>query len=601
MTFRGYYIIVKIYNEGIKSMTIFDVLTLIGGMCLFLFGMNIMGQALERRAGAKLSSILGKLTSGKLAGFLTGAGVTAVIQSSSATTVMVVGFVNSGLMSLRQAINVIMGANVGTTITAWILSLMGVSGDSIFIKLLKPTSFTPVLALVGIIFYMFCKSSQKKDVGNILLGFATLMFGMDTMSGAVAGLQNVPEFTSFFTMFSNPVLGMLAGAVLTAIIQSSSASVGILQALALSGLVPYSAAIPIIMGQNIGTCVTAMLSSIGANKNAKRAAVVHLSFNIIGTVVWLTVFTLIQAIVSPAILSENATSAGIAVCHSIFNILCTALLMPMSSLLEKLANRIVPDGRSKTAEKQSMLDERLLTTPAVALERCRTLTSQMAETAVAALRDSLTALTDYTPALAEKVREAEDETDKYEDVLGTYLVKLSSLQIGDTDSAEAAKLLRVIGDFERISDHSVNIIESAEEMIGKDFSFSQEAKKELHTLCGAVNEILTLSLSAFENNDTDSAALVEPLEQVIDELKEKLRSNHIRRMQQGDCTVEVGFIWSDLLTNLERTSDHCSNIAGCVVDTLHGNLDLHESLRRVRRDSEEYDREFKRFSAKYTV
>lgn len=582
-------------------MTIFDVLTLIGGLCLFLFGMNIMGQALERRAGAKLSTILGKLTTGKLAGFLTGVGVTAVIQSSSATTVMVVGFVNSGLMSLKQAINVIMGANVGTTVTAWILSLGGISGDNLFVQLLKPTSFTPVLALIGIVLFLFCKSSKKKDVGTILLGFATLMFGMDTMSDAVAGLQNVPAFTSIFTMFTNPVLGMLAGAVLTAIIQSSSASVGILQALALSGLVPYGAAIPIIMGQNIGTCVTAMLSSIGANKNARRAAVVHLSFNVIGTIVWLAVFAIIQAVVNPAILGENANSAGIAVCHSTFNILCTALLMPLSGLLEKLANKIVPDSKNKTEEKKSMLDERLLTTPAVALERCRALTVQMAEVAVNALRDSLTALTDYTPALAEKIREAEDETDKYEDVLGTYLVKISSLQVGDTDSAEAAKLLRVIGDFERISDHSVNIVESAEELKEKEFAFSYDAKKELGILCTAVNEILELSLKSFADNDVDSASLVEPLEQVIDKLKEKLRLNHIRRMQQGDCTIEAGFVWSDLLTNLERTADHCSNIAGCVVDTLHGNLDLHESLREFRRNSEEYDREYKRYSKKYAI
>ncbi|MBQ8005780.1 MAG: Na/Pi cotransporter family protein [Clostridia bacterium] len=582
-------------------MTIFDTLTLIGGLCLFLFGMTIMGQALERRAGAKLSSILGKLTTGRLAGFFTGLGVTAVIQSSSATTVMVVGFVNSGLMSLKQAINVIMGANVGTTVTAWVLSLGGISGDNIFVQLLKPTSFTPILALIGIICFMFCKSSKKKDVGMILLGFATLMFGMDTMSAAVAGLRDVPAFTRFFTMFTNPVLGMLAGAILTAIIQSSSASVGILQALALSGLVPYGAAIPIIMGQNIGTCATAMLSSIGANKNARRAAIVHLSFNVIGTAVWLTVFSIVKVAVTPAILGENATSAGIAVCHSVFNILCTLLLMPLASLLEKLAYRIVPDSKGKSEEKQAMLDERLLQTPAVALERCRVLTAHMAEIATNAFKDSLIALTDYTPAIAEKTREAEDETDNYEDLLGTYLVKLSSLQIGDTDSAEAAKLLRVIGDFERISDHSVNIIESAEELIQKEFAFSEDARKELSVLTGAVNEILDLSLKSFVDSDVNAAMLVEPLEQVIDNLKEKLRSNHIRRMQTGDCTIEAGFVWSDLLTNLERTSDHCSNIAGCVVDTLHGNLDLHESLRTFRRDSEEYAREYKRYSAKYAV
>ncbi|MBE6538369.1 MAG: Na/Pi cotransporter family protein [Ruminococcaceae bacterium] len=580
-------------------MTIFDVLTLIGGLSLFLFGMNIMGQALERRAGAKLSSILGKLTSGKLAGFLTGLGVTAVIQSSSATTVMVVGFVNSGLMSLRQAINVIMGANVGTTVTAWILSLAGIDSGNIFIKLLKPTSFTPVLALVGIVFYMFCKSSKKKDVGTVLLGFATLMFGMDTMSGAVAGLADVPAFQNIFIMFKNPILGMLAGAVLTAIIQSSSASVGILQALAITGQVSYGAAIPIIMGQNIGTCVTAMLSSVGANKNAKRAAVVHLSFNVIGTVVWLIVFSIVKAIFAPAMLDAPASLAGIAISHSAFNILCTLLLLPMSGLLEKLANAIVP--AAKTEEKQSMLDDRLLTTPPIALERCRVLTADMARIAVEAFRESLSSLKEYTPALAEKIREAEDETDNYEDALGTYLVKLSSLQIGDAESAEAAKLLRVIGDFERISDHSVNIIESIEEMREKEFAFSEEAQRELKVLSGAVNEILSLSLNAFVDGDVHAASMVEPLEQVIDELKEKLRANHIRRMQQGGCTIEAGFVWSDLLTNLERTSDHCSNIAGCVIDTMQGDLNLHESLRQMRRDSSDFTLEYSNFSKKYAI
>ncbi len=582
-------------------MTIFDVLALIGGLSLFLFGMNIMGQALERRAGSKLSTILGKLTSGKLAGFLTGIGVTAVIQSSSATTVMVVGFVNSGLMSLRQAINVIMGANVGTTITAWILSLGGISGDNIFLKLLKPTSFTPVLALVGIVLYMFTKSSKKKDVGTILLGFATLMFGMDAMSSAVAGLQDVPAFTSFFTMFTNPVLGMLAGAILTAIIQSSSASVGILQALALAGLVPYGAAIPIIMGQNIGTCVTAMLSSIGANKNARRAAVIHLSFNIIGTTIWLTVFGVIQAVLNPAILGENATSAGIAICHSVFNILCTAILLPSSALLEKLAYKIIPEGKSKTEEKQALLDERLLTTPAVALEQSHSVTVHMAEIAVEAMNDALDALSEYTPSAAEKIREIEDETDKYEDMLGTYLVKLSSQQIGDKDSAEAAKLLRIIGDFERISDHSVNVIESIEEMMEKDLDFSSDAKKELAAISGAVREIIGLSLKAFKDNDLSAAASVEPLEQVIDELKERLRANHIRRMQQGGCSIEAGFVWSDMLTNLERTGDHCSNIAGTVIDAMHGNMDIHESLRAVKRGGEEFDMAYKSYEKKYSI
>lgn len=580
-------------------MTIFDVLTLIGGLSLFLFGMNVMGQALERRAGAKLSSILGKLTSGKMAGFLTGLGVTAIIQSSSATTVMVVGFVNSSLMSLKQAINVIIGANVGTTVTAWILSLGGIDSSNVIVKLFKPTSFTPVLALIGIAFYMFTKSSKKKDVGTILLGFATLMFGMDTMSGAVAGLADVPAFTELFLLFKNPLLGMLAGAVLTAIIQSSSASVGILQALAVTGAVSYGAAIPIIMGQNIGTCVTAMLSSVGANKNAKRAAVVHLSFNVIGTLVWLTLFWIVKSVFAIPLLDTSASLFGIAIAHTVFNVLCTVLWLPLSGLLEKIAKLIVRD--SESAERTEELDDRLLTTPAIALERCRSLTATMAEVAIKSLKDAITSLSDYTPALGEAVREAEDRTDHYEDILGTYLVKLSSLQIGEKESAEAAMLLRMIGDFERISDHSVNIVESAEEIRDKEIVFSDKAKKELAVLCEAVDEIVTLSYKTFLEGDIASASRVEPLEQVIDELKEKLRSNHILRMQQGGCTIEAGFVWSDLLTNLERTSDHCSNIAGCAIDVLHNNLNIHESLRAMRKESPEFKKDYEEYHAKFAI
>ena len=396
-------------------MDIFNVLTLIGGLSLFLFGMNIMGQSLERRAGGKLRSLLGKLTTSKAARLLTGLGITAIIQSSSATTVMVVGFVNSGLMTLKQAINVIMGANIGTTVTAWILSLAGIDSGNLFIKLLKPSSFTPVLALVGIIFYMFCKNDKKKDTGMILLGFATLMFGMETMSGAVSGLRDVPAFQSLFVMFQNPILGVLAGAVLTAIIQSSSASVGILQALTATGQVSYGAAIPIIMGQNIGTCVTAMISSVGANKNAKRAAMVHLSFNIIGTVVWLTVFCVVKAILTPVILSESASLLGIAVIHSIFNVLCTILMLPLSGFLERLVNWLVPDA--KQPEVHQELDDRLLTTPSIALERCRVVAADMAKTAVKALKDSLTSLCSYSSELAVSIREKEEQTDCYEDNL----------------------------------------------------------------------------------------------------------------------------------------------------------------------------------------
>ena len=457
-------------------MDIFDILSLIGGLCLFLFGMNIMGQALERRAGGKLRSLLGKLTTNKMAGLLTGLGVTAIIQSSSATTVMVVGFVNSGLMSLKQAINVIMGANIGTTVTAWILSLAGIDSSNVFVSLLKPSSFTPILALIGIIFYMFSKKSRRQDTGLILLGFATLMYGMDSMSTAVSGLRDVPEFQQIILMFHNPFLGVLAGAVLTAIIQSSSASVGILQALASTGQVSLGAAIPIIMGQNIGTCVTAMISSVGTNKNARRAALVHLSFNVIGTAVWLVVFCVVKAIFSPAILSEPASLVSIAIVHSAFNILCTILLLPMTDVLESLVHRLVPDGA--VPDTITEIDERLLATPPMALERCRDVAYEMAETSVTALKSSLSCLLFYTPELASEVREKEDKSDHYEDIISSYLVKLSSLKISESDSAEAAKLLKVIGDFERISDHAVNLVESAEEMRSKDIEFSGSAREE---------------------------------------------------------------------------------------------------------------------------
>jgi len=580
-------------------MDIFDVLTLIGGLCLFLFGMNIMGDSLERAAGNSLRSILGKLTNNRMMGFLTGLAVTAVIQSSSATTVMVVGFVNSGLMTLKQAISVIMGANVGTTVTAWLLSLAGIDGKSLFIQLLKPMSFTPVLALIGIGCQMFGKTSRKKDVGSILLGFATLMFGMDIMSDAVAGLKEVPAFQQMFIMFKNPVLGVLAGAVLTAIIQSSSASVGILQALAVTGQVSYGAAIPIIMGQNIGTCVTAMISSVGTTKNAKRAALVHLSFNIIGTIVWLTVFSIVKALFAPALLDQAASLMGIAVAHSIFNVACTALLLPMGGLLEKLANFLVPDA--KTPEMASELDERLLATPSIALERCHAVAGEMAVCAVDTLKKAIESLSGYTPALAQEIRDGEDKSDHYEDILGSYLVKLSALQIGERDSREAAMLLKLIGDFERISDHSVNILESAEEMRDKELTFSPAAKKELSVLTAAVKEILDLSLEAFRTNDMDVIHCVEPLEQVIDRLKEILRTNHILRLQQGDCTVTVGFVWSDLLTNLERTSDHCSNIAGCLIDRMSHDMNTHAHLRALKTSGEVYMEKLEEYSNKYAI
>lgn len=579
-------------------MDIFDVLTLIGGLSLFLFGMNIMGQALERRAGGKLRSLLGKLTTNKVAGLLTGLGITAVIQSSSATTVMVVGFVNSGLMTLKQAINVIMGANIGTTVTAWILSLAGIDSGNIFIKLLKPSSFTPVLALVGIIFYMFYKNAKKKDTGMILLGFATLMFGMETMSGAVSGLSEIPQFQKIFVMFQNPVLGVLAGALLTAIIQSSSASVGILQALTTTGGITYNAAIPIIMGQNIGTCITAMISSVGANKNAKRAAMVHLSFNVIGTTVWLTVFCIIKALLSPSLLNESATIFGIAVAHSVFNVMCTILMLPLSGILEKLVNRIVPDANYP--ESYSELDERLLATPPIALKRCYEVADKMAKLAVDSLKEGIEVLNNYSSELAVSIREKEEKTDYYEDILGTYLVKISAIQISEADSAEAAKLLKIIGDFERIADHAVNLLESAEEMQGKELEFTDSALSELKVISDAVYEILDLSLTAFLESDMESASMVEPLEQVIDRLKEQMRTRHIIRLQQGACSIDAGFIWSDVLTCFERSSAHCSNIAGCIIDMADYNMNLHESLRSVRNDSEDFRNKFREYAGKYS-
>lgn len=580
-------------------MSIFNALNLIGGLCLFLFGMNLMGQALERRAGSGLRSLLEKMTQNRLMGLLAGLGVTAVIQSSSATTVMVVGFVNSGLMTLRQSIGVIMGANIGTTVTAWILSLSGIEGSSLLVQMFKPSTFTPILALVGIILYMFCKADKKKDTGMILLGFATLMFGMEAMSSAVSSLRNVPQFREIFLMFSNPILGVLVGAVLTGIIQSSSASVGILQALASTGQVTYGAAIPIIMGQNIGTCVTALLSSIGTNKNARRAALVHLNFNVIGATVGIVLFYVVRAVAAPVLLGQTASEWGIAVAHSIFNILCTAVLLPMGGLLEKLVLRLVPEG--KQPQREAELDERLLATPALALERCRTLIADMASYSMESLRESLNAITAYNQKSAEHIREDEAKTDHYEDIIGSYLVKLSARKIGESDSALAAEYLRIIGDFERIADHSVNILESAEEMQQKGIAFSAAALQEYATMAGAVREVTALAYDSFVSGDVQAARQVEPLEQVIDDLKEEMRTRHIRRMQQGSCGIEAGFIWSDLLTNLERVSDHCSNIACCMIEGADHNLHRHEVLQSIRGSGEIFDREYSSYRQKYAL
>ena len=580
-------------------MTIFNALNLIGGLCLFLFGMSLMGQALERRAGSGLSSLLEKMTKSRLKGLLAGLGVTAVIQSSSATTVMVVGFVNSGLMTLRQSIGVIMGANIGTTVTAWILSLSGIEGTSFLVNLFKPTSFTPALALIGIIFYMFCKEDKKKDTGTILLGFATLMYGMEAMSSAVSVLREVPEFSRLFLLFTNPILGVLAGAVLTGIIQSSSASVGILQALASTGQVTYGAAIPIIMGQNIGTCVTALLSSIGTNKNARRAALVHLSFNVIGATVGIILYYVICAVSAPVLLGQAATEWGIAVAHSIFNVLCTAVLLPMGGFLQKLVLRLVPED--KEPQREAELDERLLATPTLALERCHTLITDMASYSLEALRESLLCVGENPEKYSCHIREDEAKTDHYEDIIGSYLVKLSARKIGENDSALAAEYLRLIGDFERIADHSVNVLEAAEEMRRKGITFSPAAQEEYAVIADAVREVTALAYDAYVSGDLSAAEKVEPLEQVIDDLKEELRTRHIRRMQQGTCGIEAGFIWSDLLNDLERVSDHCSNIACCMIEGIDRSLRRHEVLQSIRGSGEAFDQTYRFFRGKYML
>lgn len=580
-------------------MDIFSILNLIGGLSLFLFGMSLMGQALERRAGSRLKMLLGKLTTNRITGLTTGLGVTAVIQSSSATTVMVVGFVNSGLMTLRQAINVIMGANVGTTVTAWILSLSGISSDNVFVKLLKPSSFTPILALFGIILYMFTKESKKRDTGMILLGFATLMFGMEAMSGAVSGLRDLPEFRNLFMTFTNPVLGVLAGAVLTAIIQSSSASVGILQALSSTGAVTYGSAIPIIMGQNIGTCITAIISAVGANKNAKRAALVHLSFNVIGTVVWLSVFCIVKAVAVPAILGESASLMGIAVCHSVFNILCTLLMLPLAGMLEKMVIKMIPDN--EVIEQTEELDSRLLGSPSLAIERCGQVLDTMAISSIKAMKAGIKIVSEYDEDSALYIREAEEETDHLEDILGTYLVKLTSTQLGENESVKATEYMKLIGDYERIADHAVNLLQSAEELKQKEIKFSDQAKKEYDMITDAVLEILNLSYEAFKDGNLRSAKKTESLEYIVDEMKERLRTRHILRLQRGECSVDAGFVWADLLTNLERVADHCSNISGCVLDTMGHTMNIHQNQRLLRNSREDFGQELQELRVKYNI
>lgn len=584
-----------------EGISIFNIINLIGGLAIFLFGMTLMGEALERRAGNQLKNVLSKLTTNKYKGFLLGLIVTAIIQSSSATTVMVVGFVNSGIMVLRQAINVIMGANIGTTATTWLLSLIGIEGDAWFVQILKPTSFTPILALIGCIMYCFINEKKKKHTGLILLGFSVLIFGMDMMSEAVKPLAEVEGFRNILLLFSNPILGVLAGAILTSIIQSSSASVGILQMLSASGAVTMGSAIPIIMGQNIGTCVTAMISSVGANKNARRAALVHLYFNILGTIVWLMVFSILNYIFSFAFVNQAATPFTIAIAHTAFNILSTALLFPFTKQLEWLAVRSIPDKKDKS-EEIKLLDARLLATPSVAVNRSRTVAVTMANTSVETFKQSMTILKAYDKDLAEKIREGESKVDDLEDMIGSYLVKLSGRNLSEDNSQESYKLLHLLNDFERISDHAVNLLESAEEIHEKQLIFSDEAKKEISVMMEAVNEILDLALRAFVDNDLQAAHSVEPLEEVIDFLKSKLKTQHIKRLQRNECTIELGFVLTDIVTNLERVADHCSNIAGLVIEVSQNSFDMHNFLKTIKRDpGSEFARLFETYMEKYTI
>ncbi len=579
-------------------MSIFNLFTLMGGLALFLYGMNLMGESLEQQAGGKLQVILSKLSDNPLKGFLLGLGVTAVIQSSSATTVMVVGFVNSGIMQLHQAVGIIMGSNVGTTVTSWLLSLTGIQGDSFWVKMLKPSSFGPILAFVGIVLSMFCKSSKKKGVGNILLGFFILMTGMEFMSSSMKPLADMPWFSSLFLHFSNPILGVLAGAGLTAIIQSSSASVGILQALALTGSVTYGSAIPIIMGQNIGTCVTAMISSVGASKNAKRAAFVHLYFNVIGVTLFLTAFYALNTLLHFEIIHDTVSVMGIAVIHSTFNVITTLVLLPFNRVLEKLAILTVPDGTSKDAAAP-LLDKRLLGTPAVATSRAHQCTVDMAQLAQSGLLKAMSLVHVWNDQVSDEVVEREEQVDHYEDALGTYLVQLSGLPLTVDDNRTVNTLLYSLSDLERISDHSLNLRKSALEVRDKQVVFSHQALEDLNLVEWAVQDIVNLTVQAFANQDNAAARQVEPLEQVIDEIVHQVRSRHVERLQNGQCSITNGFILADLLTCYERVADHCSNVAVAMIEVAHDSFDTHEYLQGVKADREGFDRMMDQYRKRY--
>lgn len=586
-------------------MNVYDILNLLGGIALFLFGMHTLSASLEKLAGGKLETWLEKATSKPIKGVVLGAIITAVIQSSAATTVMIIGFVNSGLMKLSQAIGVIMGANIGTTATSWLLSLQSISGSDgfSFLNLLKPTTFTPVLAVIGVILIMFTKSDKKKTIGMILAGFAVLMFGMNSMSSATAGLAKNETFCNILMMFSNPVLGVIAGAVLTAVLQSSSASIGILQSIAIStGKVTYSVALPLLLGQNIGSCVTALISSVGANKPAKRVAFVHLYFNVIGTVVFLSIFYLLNAFISMPFMEESLNAVGIAVIHTGFNVLATALFLPFTKQLEKLACLTVRDDSNDEKLTPMLLDERLLKTPSVAIEQCRNVCIRMARLTQETLKMSMEVVTTYDAKKCAEVIDNENAIDIFEDKIGSYILKISSKDLSENDSKIVSSMLHTIGDLERISDHAVNIVEAAEEMHSKKIKFSQQALRELPVIVNAVSEILDMSINAFVNNDVNLAKNVEPLEDVIDQLRSDLKTRHIERLRNGKCTIELGFILQDLLTNFERVSDHCSNIAVYLIQISDNSMDTHEYMNELKKlDRSEFMDEFNDYKNKYIL
>lgn len=581
-------------------MDIFSVFTLCGGLAFFLYGMSVMSSGLEKAAGGRLEQMLKKMTANPFKSLLLGAGITIAIQSSSAMTVMLVGLVNSGIMELSQTVGVIMGSNIGTTLTAWILSLAGIESDAVWLRMLKPESFSPIVAFIGIILIMVSKDDRRRSAGSIMVGFAVLMYGMELMSDSVSPLADMPQFSAILTAFTNPILGVVVGAVFTGVIQSSAASVAILQALSLTGGITYGMALPIIMGQNIGTCVTALLSSIGVNRNARRVAVVHISFNLIGTVVFLVLLFGADLFFHFPFMDVQIDPVGIAMVHSIFNIATTLMLLPFSKQLVRIANMVIPDVAGE--QKFTFVDSRLLATPSVAIAECNNKTVEMAKIAEETIVKALSLLDRYDEKVAGEVKVNEDKLDLYEDKLGTTLVQLSSKALSDTDSRKVSKQLHTIGDFERIGDHAVNLWKAAEEIHVKGIHFSSQAEEELHTLTAALKEILDITTEAFSRDDIRLAKQVEPLEQVIDCLIADIKSNHIVRLQNGHCTIEMGFVLSDILTNCERVSDHCSNIAVAQIETEQNAYQAHEYLNGVKNaGNEDFQQSFDHYRACYSL